>query len=343
MLLRGAAPHCIQPPDQDEELFWRWMGSVLRAVPHNADRPKGDPSEGERSRLAASPFEKMLKSFDAFEVSLAPVRSAQAEPALPSSLSSELRRYTARDLRVRWDSLHKSLPNTTQHELKQGLRSLGAAFDEWFPSPWNNLEAAESTGATQPSDELTSIPLFLPEPRAESGQSVQMPGCASATGIQEHVRAMRDSFSAASREQGEQTRVAAEELQVTIATLANLSVHSVGGCGKLPSPAGRAWPVPGPRLGYHASAVWTWHARLIRLGLITRNCKCHGNDAVAASGALDASDFVLRCFSYRTASVLEVLSEDLRSFGFVYPSRLHPCLARRGFIRQGARMCKRIL
>ena len=117
-----------------EELFWRWMGSVLKAansetfekvetVPSGKSEAASKSATTSRSVFAS---DKVLDSLDKFRDSWQVLEVKKGQPL----------EVTARgNLRERFD-LHKMLPQEVQQRLKAELRKLGASFDEVLPSPW---------------------------------------------------------------------------------------------------------------------------------------------------------------------------------------------------------------
>ncbi|CAL1165414.1 unnamed protein product [Cladocopium goreaui] len=117
-----------------EELFWRWMGSVLKAANSETfekveTAPSGKSEAVSKSATTSrSVFssDKVLDSLDKCRDSWQVLEVKKGQPL----------EVTARgDLRERFD-LHKMLPQEVQQRLKAELRKLGASFDEILPSPW---------------------------------------------------------------------------------------------------------------------------------------------------------------------------------------------------------------
>ena len=208
-------------PCKDEELFWRWMGSVQRA-----GEGASQSSDGSRDRFhlrGCYTTEDMAENFQAFDTSAAFVQRARTELALPLRHFQQKMLHTSGDLREHWDRINKSLPITDQRVLKNELRSLGVAFDALFPSPWNpQLKGAQGVQkAAQCEATLRQVVLV----EAGKGPSPNEP---STINIQEHVYALRERYASASREYTDQLAEASKELRKVLTFLADLQVLTIG-------------------------------------------------------------------------------------------------------------------
>ena len=118
---------------RQEELFWRWMGSVLKAANGEAGASDGAQSEDWTSMNSMTQFEgafssnHVLESMETFMKSWQLLEQRKGQP-LPGTAQWG-------DLREHWET-HKMLPQEVQTRLKAQLRSLGASFDQTLPSPW---------------------------------------------------------------------------------------------------------------------------------------------------------------------------------------------------------------
>lgn len=116
-----------------EELFWRWMGSVLKVADANeaVEHVFGDRSDLSHSMSSQDVFSSnFLESLDFFPKSLQTLK----ERGHQSHLHSPNARGDSSDLR-HWET-HKLLPQEMQRKLKAELRNLGKSFDQTLPSPW---------------------------------------------------------------------------------------------------------------------------------------------------------------------------------------------------------------
>ena len=246
-------------PCKDEELFWRWMGSVQRA-----GEGASQSSDGSRDRFHLSgcyTTEDMAENFQAFDTSAAFVQRARTELALPLRHFQQKMLHTPGDLREHWDKINKSLPITDQRVLKHELRSLGVAFDALFPSPWNpQLKGAQGVQkAAQCEATLRQVVLV----EAGKGPSPNEP---STINIQEHVYALRERYASASREYTDQLAEASKELRKVLTLLADLQVLTIGKntpsliliCA--PHSSKQDYFLPGQRHGLHGCGAWTLHA-----------------------------------------------------------------------------------
>lgn len=121
-----------------EELFWRWMGSVLKVADANeaVEHVFGDRSDLSHSMssqdVSSSNF---LESLDFFPKSLQTLKErGHLSHLRPNARNA---RDDSSDLRLRqhWET-HKLLPQEMQRKLKAELRNLGKSFDQTLPSPW---------------------------------------------------------------------------------------------------------------------------------------------------------------------------------------------------------------
>ena len=119
-----------------EELFWRWMGSVLKVADANeaVEHVFGDRSDLSHSMssqdVSSSNF---LESLDFFPKSLQILKERGHQSHLHSPNARNARGDSS-DLR-HWET-HKLLPQEMQRKLKAELRNLGKSFDQTLPSPW---------------------------------------------------------------------------------------------------------------------------------------------------------------------------------------------------------------
>ena len=138
-----------------EELFWRWMGSVLKVADANeaVEHVFGDRSDLSHSMssqdVSSSNF---LESLDFFPKSL-------------QTLEERGHLWGDSSDRQHWET-HKLLPQEMQRKLKAELRNLGKSFDETLPSPWQVGQAHSAHSlksfATQSEAKMADLPQVLP-------------------------------------------------------------------------------------------------------------------------------------------------------------------------------------
>lgn len=210
--------------NKDEELFWRWMGSVFRAT--GAEGIAADSASLDISHTMQNVA--VLDSLQSFEESAAALKKAQAESLRPAVFGPRRGACKAGSLRDHWDALHKSLSGVAQGELKQELRDLGTAFDAAFPAVWNeNTENAERTTDVMQAH-VVHRPSSLPTVLVRDSPDARVKLGTSGASIQEHVHAMRACYTSASQEHGVLLQEAVNELDGALAMLEDLRVLAVG-------------------------------------------------------------------------------------------------------------------
>lgn len=140
-----------------EELFWRWMGSVLKIADANqaVEHVFGDSSDLSHSMpsqdVSSSNF---LESLDFFPKSL---QTLEERGHLHSPNASW---GDSSDLRQHWET-HKLLPQEMQRKLKAELRNLGLSFDYTLPSPWQ-AHSLKSFATQSEATKMADLPQVLP-------------------------------------------------------------------------------------------------------------------------------------------------------------------------------------
>ena len=200
------------------------MGSVFRAAA--AEGIAADSASLDISHTMEN--EAVLDSLQGFEESATVLKKAQVESLRPALLGPRQGACKVGSLRDHWDALHKSLSGVTQRELKRELRDLGTAFDAAFPAVWNeNREKAERTTDVMQAH-VVHRPSSLPTVLVRDSRDALVKLGTSATSIQEHVHAMRASYTSASEEHGVLLQEAVNELHGALAKLEDLRVLAVG-------------------------------------------------------------------------------------------------------------------
>ena len=140
-----------------EDLFWRWMGSVLKVADANeaVEHVFGDRSD--LSHWMSSQdisSSNLLESLDFFPKSLQTLE--QRSHLYPNASWGD-----SSDLRQHWET-HKLLPQEMQRKLKAELRNLGLSFDNTLPSPWQ-AHCLRSFATTQSKAiKMADLPQALP-------------------------------------------------------------------------------------------------------------------------------------------------------------------------------------
>lgn len=204
-----------------EELFWRWMGSVLKAADDKGMEKDGNRSSGIREkseRVPQSGSRKVLshgviQSMEKFQTSWDALEARKGQPL----------HGTARwgDLRQHWE-MHKMLPPELQQILRAELRNLGRSFDETLPSPWNAesqrsfpMESVDSLWDSESLSLEKSLSLERGFGEVESRSKQR---------LQQNVAELRTRFAKTSEHHAELRSAATTKLAEATSALAALGV-----------------------------------------------------------------------------------------------------------------------